>query len=100
MHRYLASGYLLTLVTLAVVITLARGAIPSFDGITAFLMSQAACLALFPAGTLCLAGSKRSVGKLRRFLGFSVAGIDILLAIGACIAIAVIVAGNARFHAA
>ena len=97
MHRRLAFGYALTVVSLLTFIALGREAVPQLSSKTSFLAAQAVCLALFPAAYLVWSGTRRSTGKLRRFLGYATFAIDVLIGIGACLAIVLIVATNARF---
>jgi len=88
MNRNLAIGYLLSVITIAACLAILRGVILNIDGTSPFLVAQMALLALFPASVLTFIGTKRSIGRVRKFLGFSVSAIDALLALGACIAIA------------
>jgi len=88
MNRNLAIGYLLTVITIAACLAILRGVILNIHGTSAFLDSQIGLLALFPASVLTFFGTKRSIGGVRKFLGFSVSAIDALLSLGACIAIA------------
>jgi hypothetical protein len=87
MNRNLAIGYLLTVITIATCLAILRGVI-NIGGTSAFRVSQMALLALLPASVLTFIGTKRSIGGVRKFLGFSVSAIDALIALGACIAIA------------
>jgi hypothetical protein len=92
MHRRLAFGYAPTVVSLLTFIALGRGAIPQLSSKTSFLAGQAVCLALLPAAYLVWSETRRSTGKLRRFLGYAIFGIDILISISACLAVVLIVA--------
>jgi hypothetical protein len=98
MNRRLAVGYALTLAIVIAYVAIGRGALPKLDGITSFLVCNVISLALFPAGILLFQGAKLSPGKLRKILGYSVFALDIALALGACVAISLIVANNQRFH--
>ncbi|HET6552973.1 MAG TPA: hypothetical protein VFG49_05475 [Dyella sp.] len=100
MNRLLAFGYLLTVMVMAASIAIARGALTHLDGITSFFMSQAICLGLFPASFALFKGARRSSSKLRKSLGYAMSVLDVLLASGATAAVALIVAGNGRFHLA
>ena len=96
MNRLLALGYALTVITLIAAIAVARGALPRLPGTTSFLVSQAINLALVPAGIMIFKGASRSNVKLRRYLGYAVSVLDVLLGVGALVAVALIVFGGAR----
>jgi hypothetical protein len=98
MHRRLAFGYALTVVSLLTFIVLGRGAIPQLSSKTSFLAAQAVCVALLPAAYLVWTGTRRSTGKLRKLLGYATFAIDIFIGIGACVVIVVVVATNAHFE--
>ena len=97
MNRLLILGYALTVVTLIAAIAVARGTLPRLDGITSFLVSQAILLALVPAGLMIFKGARLSNVKLRRYLGYAVSVLDVLLGVGALVAVALIVFGSGRF---
>jgi len=100
MNRNLAIGYLLTAVVIATALAILRGVVPSLDGIRALLVAQVALLGLIPTSLLTFNGARQSTGRVRKVVGFSVAAIDALIALGACMAIALIIVGNARVSAA
>jgi putative effector of murein hydrolase LrgA (UPF0299 family) len=98
MNRRLAVGYTLTIAILFAYVAIGRGAFPQLDGITSFLVASIVGVAFVPAGILLFQGTKRSSGRLRKILGYSVFALDIALALCACVAIVLIVVSNQRFH--
>ena len=100
MNRYLAIGYLLTTITFFASLMVLRGAVSIFEGVTAFLVGELVLLALIPAAVLLFVGSRRSVGRLRKFIGYSLFAFTALASVSACVAIALIVFGQTHGVAA
>ncbi|MFO3797256.1 MAG: hypothetical protein ACK8QZ_08240 [Anaerolineales bacterium] len=96
MHRWLLIGYAANLALILVSILFARGTVTALDDDVALAISQGMLVLLLPAGIITLRGAVRSQGRLRRFLGYSVFGLDLLLSLGGLIMVALVLFAGAR----
>jgi hypothetical protein len=99
MNRYLAIGYALTAAIFLADLFVLRWIYP-VPGENTLLVGQIVHLALIPAAILLFIGTRRSVGRLRKVIGYSLCAFAALGGISACIAIALIASGNTSAVAA
>ena len=87
MNRYLAIGYVLSALIFLADIALMRWVfpIPRYD---ALLIVQLLHSALLPTSILLFIGSRRSIGLLRKILGYSLCAFAGFGGIGACVGVA------------
>lgn len=95
-NLWLLIGYAANLALILASILIARGAVPALDKDAAFAVSQGLLILLLPAGIIMLRGAVRSQGKLRRLLGYSVFGLDLLLSLSGIIMISLVLFSGAR----
>jgi len=95
-NLWLLIGYAANLTLILASIVIARGVVPSLDKDAALAVSQGLLILLLPTGIITLRGAVRSHGKLRRLLGYSVFGLDLLLSLGGLIAIYLVLFSGAR----
>jgi hypothetical protein len=96
MNRWLLIGYTANLALILASILIARGVLPAIDRGAALLISQGMLILLLPAGIITLRGAVRSQGTLRRLLGYSVFGLDLLLSLGGLIMAALVLFAGAK----
>ncbi|GGA77608.1 hypothetical protein GCM10011521_14900 [Arenimonas soli] len=96
MNRWLLFGYAANLALILASMLIARGTVPALDKGTALVLSQCLLVLLLPAGIVTLRGAVRSQGRLRRFLGYSVFGLDLLLSFGGLAMAALVLFAGAR----
>ena len=99
MNRYLAIGYVLTAAIFLVDLLVLRWIYP-IPGEHTLLVSQVIHLAFIPITILLSIGTRRSIGRLRKILGYALCAFTALAGIGACIAVALIAFGHASAVAA
>ena len=99
MNRYLAIGYVLSALIFLADIALMRWVYPiPRDG--ALLTVQILHSALLPTSILLFIGSRRSIGLLRKILGYSLFAFTGFGGIGACVGVALILSGRVDLVAA
>lgn len=96
MNRWLLLGYVANVAVILASLLTARGAIPGLDDGAALAASQGVLLLLFPAGLAMLRGRDRAQGTLRRALGLAVAILDIVLSLGALLAVVLVLFAGAK----
>jgi hypothetical protein len=100
MNRWLAIGYLLTIAIVAAGALTARGSMPYVGESTSHLLSLVILAALMPAAIPVLVGANRSIGKLRRGLGFSIFGLNLLVGVNSMLVALLLASGAATSVAA
>ena len=100
MNRYLIFGYITTAAAFAANLVILKGAIPGVDGIRALFFGQIIFLALIPAAVLMLLGARRSAGRIRKVLAYSVFAFDVLASVSACVGVALFASGQVHTPAA
>jgi len=99
MNRYLAIGYLLTAAIFLADIALMRWLYPVPEEET-LLIAQLVHAALLPTSFLLFIGSKRSIGPIRKIIGYTLCAFAALVGVGACIGTALILFGRVELVAA
>ena len=96
MSKTLAIGYALCIATLAVMVSLGRGAIPQLDGFSTFFYSSLVGLLMFVASVLCFRGAKLSQGWIRKVLAYSVSVLSLLIGLSSAVAVILVSLGSAK----
>ena len=96
MSKTLALGYVLCIAALAVMISLARGAIPQLDGFTAFFCMSLVGLSMLIAAFLCFRGAGYSQSRTRKILAYIVSALSLFIGLGSAVAITLLALGSAN----
>jgi len=96
MARSLAFAYALSIVALAAMVALGRGALPKLDGFTAFFYMSLVGLLMLPASFMFFRGGRLSSGSLRKLLAYGLSAVTAVLGLGSSAAVILVLLGAAK----